>query len=267
MRNTKGQKVKWFSKVLEIDQVPEEGLEYAFVSKNYEQIHQLVWCKDFMQDAIFGYLNSRYVEQYGFEYNPATSLPIYMDKTRLMIANWKDKSFAAKIPAVLDFLNQIERKLKMALTTAVRCRNPSVLYQKASVWILNGSKRWMIAPPMISLYTLFIRIGFVHTKGRSYKTTLKKLLSGELEPYYCAEDDEQLEGCEKAIQHILLHGDRSLFHRDIRKNYPADFDIETLHDSSGIASYAMKATQEQFPFWHRYDPIEPEEEEEECEDD
>lgn len=248
--------VKWYPKVRKIDQIPTEGLEYAFVSKSWEQIHQLVWCKDFMQDAIHGFVNQKRVWIYKFLYDPATSLPLYLEKTRLMITNWRDKQFSNRIPALLDFLHQVEEKLRMRKTKVVRCKNPPSIYKQAGVWVLESSKRWMVSPPMISLYTLFIRIGLVHRIGLSFEDTIGRMMSGELSSYFFGEDAEQLDEADETINKILKYGDKRLFYQDIRKNYPPHLSSEAIHEFSGLVSYAIGNTRENFPYWHRYDPKE-----------
>jgi hypothetical protein len=245
--------IQWYSKTRKIDQIPDEGLEYAFVSKNYEQIHQLVWCKDFMQDAIHGFINNMAIRVYGFAYDPKKSIPLYLRKTRLMIANWKDKEFSDKIPALLDFLHQIEAKLKITPTVAVKCKNPPNLYKRSGVWVLNGSNRWMNSPPMISLYTLLIRLGLVHKKGTSYKKTIQQVISLEIGSYY-GDDSYQLSDAHETIEKILKHGDRRLFYRDIKRNYPPNLDTQDImHEACGLVSYAAGYTRGYFPYWHRFD--------------
>lgn len=252
-------KVLWHPKTLTINQIPSEGLEYAFLSEDYQQIHQLVWCKDFMQDAIFGYINQREVQIYGFKYDPKTMLPLYMDATRIMLVNWKDVRFGSKICNRLrPFLHAIEDQLKIPRTVFERCSNPPPRYRKSGVYIVNGDKRWMHSPPMISLYTLLLRVGMMHMPGRKPFETLQRIGEGRTKPYYNKDDKRFVKNAQKGLDAILCHGDRKLFHRRIQKNYPAkaggiNFSLYLMHDCCGIVGYSSGSTRSNFPHWHRFE--------------
>jgi hypothetical protein len=255
-------KIEWHPKTRQLCQIPKEGLEYALVSEDYRQIHQLVWCKDFIQDAIYGHINKKKVTIYGFEYDPATYPPVYLEQTRLMIANWKDANFERKLlENCQEFLHQIESVLSLRKTVIERCKNPPPRYRKAGVFLLNGSKRWMNAPPMVSLYTLLIRVGFVHPVGQSAMTTLEQIKAGKLQPYnhHPSKDTDAdlVRRVFAGIERILRYGDRRLFHRDIRLNYPlqklsgGSFSIHTMHDNCGMAGFTSAYNKEDFPHWYR----------------
>jgi hypothetical protein len=78
-------------------------------------------------------------------------------------------------------------------------------------YIFCGSLRWMIAPPMLSLYTLLIRLGYTVSDIDSIFTT--KSLS--------ATDDVILKsGGIEGIKKILKHGDKKIFGEDIKVNWP-----------------------------------------------
>lgn len=243
-------KVEWKPKKSRISQIYSDGLEYAFVSKDYKQINQFVYCKDFMQDAIQGYLNGVRADIYSFVYDPSTCLPLHMDSTRLILSNWRDKQFKAKVPNCLDFINQIEEKLKMKKTTMEDCFNPPPVYKKAGIWLVEGSKRWMKAPPMISLYTLLLRVGFSHKAGEDFMKTLDGVQDGTI-PAYQKHDRSFVQDARKSINWILDKGDRRLFHSNIRKNYLKEIGIYEMHNSCGIIGYARCETQHRFPYWYR----------------
>ena len=266
--------VKWHPKNRRLIQIPKKGIEYAFVSEDYQQIHQLVWCKDFMQDAIYGQVNQKPVSIYGFKYDPALDPPLYMKKTRIMVANWHDANFGLKICNCLEFLNEVESHLKMSRTTINKCSGVPVVYKKSGVWLLEGSKRWMKSPPMMSLYTLLIRIGLVHQSGDNFKKTIRLIKSGAIKPYnwkkdkvndlsgkvtHYDNDRDFLRIGNRAISKILKHGDRKLFFRDIQNNYPKknkrgySFCTHHLHECCGLVGFSKKETELEFPHWHRLD--------------
>lgn len=257
------QRINWHPKTLKISQIPKEGLEYAFLSENYTQIHQLVWCKDFMQDVIFAHVTGTISSIYGFTYNPKTDPPLYRDKTRLMLNSFKDVNFGSKVlDGLRDFLHQIEKQLKMQRSVFEKVSNPHPRYKRSGVYIVNGSKRWMNSPPMISLYTMLLRIGLVHQKGTPFYATIDALRKDKLKPYYGDplqdNDSKVLRRIESGLNRILRHGDRKLFHQNIEKNYPTKtksgmrFSIYTMHDTCGMVGFSNNSTKSAFPHWHRF---------------
>lgn len=242
--------VQWKPKRSRIEQEFTEGIEFAFLSSDNKQIHQFVYCKDFMQDAIQGFLNNKKISIYGFIYDPNKSdtIPLCLDKTRILVSNWKDKLFRSRIDNCLDFLHQIETKLKMKKSDISECDNPSPCYKKAGVWLFDGSKRWMQSPPMISLYTLLIRVGFTHTVGDNFSKTIKNIIEYNVTPYR-EDDQDYLRDAEEGINWILDKGDRKIFDRDIKKNYPWITTYE-MHDSCGIVGFSQGYARNFCPAWY-----------------
>lgn len=262
MDKIKNRAIKWHPKTNKICQIPKEGLEYALVSDDYEQVHQLVWCKDFMQDAIHGFLNKKLTQLYGFTYDPKSSPPISLKRTRLMVTNWKDPDFGDKITnRVLPLVHKIEDQLKMSHSVLERCSNAPPRYGRSGVWLLNSSKRWFKAPPMISFFTLLIRIGLVSNANDSLDNIIKKIKDGSTPSYFSSDtsqDKTQVKGAERGIRRILEFGDRRLFHTKAKDNYPPlcstggkYISIFTIHDGCGIVSYSNNTTKHIFPHWHR----------------
>jgi len=258
MENIREIEVQWHPKTEKLYQIPKEGMQYAFVSQDFKQIHQLVWCKDFLQDAIWGHLNQKKVSIYGFTYDPETMLPLYLRRTRLMVANWKDESLGPKLlNNCLPFLHAIEKRLGMRRTELFRCQKVPPRYSTAGVWLLEGSKRWMKSPPMISLYTLLIRAGMTHHPGKMPVMTLRHLADGTVRPYFGgegfkgADDNENISTSLSRFKHLLKTGDRKIFHRKMRENYPSTIQTNKLHNSYGFVGFAKNYTEEDFPYWHR----------------
>jgi hypothetical protein len=267
MRNITEREIEWHPKTLRgISQIPQDGMEFAYVSEDYKQVHQLVWCKDFMQDTIYGSLNGVDFEVYGFKYDPDRNPAICKDKTRFMICNWRDHEFASKLlNNCAEFIHGIEKQLKMEKKTVFeKCINPPPIYRKSGVFIVEGSKRWMVAPPMISLYTILIRMGMVHPLGQDPMTTLQQILDKKLKPYnwkaptkskwgeYQEENDSDhlAEGWE-GLQRILRLGDGRIFHKSIERNYPVEVGVSVIHDDCGLCGFSSGCTEEYFPHWHR----------------
>jgi hypothetical protein len=238
-----------------IMQIYSKGLEYALVSADYEQCHPFVWCKDFLHDVMYGTLHNKWVEIYKFKYDPSIDPNPCLDRIRLLLTNSKDKKFKEKIPAVIDFINQIEKQLKIKKSFVRECNYPPVSYEKAGVFMLEGSKRWIQSPPMLSLYTLLLRVGFCHTVGDSFVKTIEGVKSGKIKPYQ-KKDGYWLKSSDAALQKILRVGDRGIFHRDIQLNYPSYMEIESIHNRLGIIGFSVDILHKAIgdpvlvPYWH-----------------
>lgn len=241
--------IEWLKKKPALCQAYETGLEYSFIDGNNNQVCCFVTCKDFLQDAITAMYHKKKIEIYGFKYDAAKDRPVYADKTRIAIANSQDKKFSDKIPAMIDLVNQVERKLHLIRTTATAVANPPKKYEKCGVFVLDSSSRWMLSPPMLSLYTLLIRVGFVHKIGDDYSKTFKRLVNHKIEPYQ-ESDAEQLSAAQSGIERILKYGYAKLFYKDPERNFP-DVPIESMHNYYGIVSYATGQTKSRMKYWHR----------------
>lgn len=236
-------------------QIYSKGLEYALVSADYEQCHPFVWCKDFLHDVMYGTLHNKWFEIYKFKFDPTVDPAPCLDRSRLLLTNSKDKKFAEKIPAVIDFINQIEERLKIKKTFVRRCGDPPEGYQKAGIFMFEGSKRWIQSPPMLSLYTLLLRVGFCHKLGDSFITTIEGVKSGDIKPYQ-RKDGHWLKSSDAALQKILRVGDRRIFYKDIQLNYPSNMQIDSIHNRLGIIGFSTDILHKAIgqpvlvPYWH-----------------
>ena len=175
--------VEWHPKTLKnISQIPKDGVEFAFVDEKFKQSHQLVWCKDFLQDVIAAVVQKKKISIYGFSFDPEKNT-ISMDRTRILIANHKDENFEQRVLNCQKFLKEFEAKLGLKRTRVFKCTSSPPTYKKSGVFVLESSRRWLISPPMISLYSLFVRIGLVHNPEQTAQQTLDDVLSRKLKPY------------------------------------------------------------------------------------
>jgi hypothetical protein len=243
-------KIEWKPKKSRISQVYSEGLEYAFVTKDNKQIHQMVYCKDFLQDAIYALLNNKYVEIYNFIYSPINDLPLCMDTTRIILSNYKDKTFRTKIPAAVEFINQVETSLKMKKTEVFEGLDAPAIYRKAGIWLFQGSKRWMQSAPLISMYTLLLRTGLMHQRGTPWRKTVEDILEERVNPYQIY-DKKQLSDAMPGINHIMKFGDRKLFGGNIKDNYPAKIPIGDMHNRFGIVGFSEGSPKYEMPTWYK----------------
>jgi len=246
----KTKKVKWYSgKGQNLRQALSSGVEFSFVSADNQQVSPFAFCKDYLQDAVQGFLYKKKKTIYGFVYDPTEHAPISLDKTRLLVANSKDSYLGSKIRNCLDFLNQIESDLKISKTTAALCADPPKEYIRCGVWLFQGSPRWVKSPPMISMYTLLIRLGFGSTIGVPYKETIDKIIAGNLDAYQSV-DRYRLKEAINGINRILTQGDRKIFDRNIEKNYPKSIRVTTMHNTCGIIGFSSENTKKYVPNWH-----------------
>lgn len=242
-------KIEWLAKKSNLSQIYSSGLEYCFVSDDNKQVCSFVLCKDYLQDALLATHNDKQARVYGFGYDPKKDLPLCMTQTRLALANSSDNDFMDKIPHLLDFLNQIERKLHLLRTVVYQVKNPPKKYEKCSVILLHGSNRWMLSPPMISLYTLLIRVGFRHTKDKPFEETIKGVAGGKIAPYQ-TNDAHYLKSAEQGIDLILKHGYARIFYKEPKRNFP-NIDVNTMHNNFGIVGFAAGSTKGHVKYWHR----------------
>lgn len=251
-RTIKWRKAPLNAKVL---QIYSKGLEYALVSPEYEQCHSFVWCKDFLHDIIFASIHNKWFEVYRFKFDPEVDPLPCLDRIRLLITNSKDKKFSSKIPATLDFINQIEDRLGIKKSFVRKCNDPPEGYENSGVFMFEGNKRWIQSPPMLSLYTLMLRVGFCHSIGDDFESTIKAVKNGDIKPYQ-KRDSYFLKHAESAFNKIIKIGDKKIFFKDIKLNYPVDMQINSLHNKMGIVGFSSDVVRNVLgepvliPHWH-----------------
>jgi len=238
----------------EIYQIYSKGMEFAFLSARNEQCNQFVWCKDFLQDMIYACLNEKWIDIYQFRYNPYIDPKPCMDKIRLLVANANDSKFRIKIKNSLDLVNQAEERLSMKKSILRECWSPPENFRKSGVWLFEGSKRWLNSPPMLSLYSLLIRVGCAHTVGISFEKTINDIINGDVKPYQ-KKDALWLKHAKPGIEKIFRIGDRKIFLRNTKENYP-NLPIDEMHNQLGINGFSadmQDITQGRsvaVPYWH-----------------
>lgn len=236
---------------VKIWQIYKQGIEFAFLSNEGQQCNQFVWCKDFLQDMIYATLHNKTIDIYQFKYDPNHDPQPCLKKIRLLVANANDSKFKIKIFNSLDMINQVEEKLGIKKSIVRECWLPPEKYKKSGVWLFEGSKRWLNAPPMLSLYSLLIRVGFAHKIGTNFEKTIEEVANGQLKPYQ-KRDATWLKHARPGIEKILRIGDRKIFFRDIKNNYPAAKKVDVIHNRLGINSFAneMQNQSTTVPYWH-----------------
>ena len=71
-------RIKWYEsgcKNSNVLQIYKKGLEFAFVSDNYEQCHNFILCKDFLQDIVYSNINEKTINIFNDLYTLNTMQP------------------------------------------------------------------------------------------------------------------------------------------------------------------------------------------------
>lgn len=251
--------VNW-TKDWSLSEIYSGGLQMALCSPPdangvYTKATTFVTCKDFFQDAVQAIYLGQKREIYDFHYDPATAPPLSLDRARILMSNNTDKEFATKIENVVDFVNQFEKRIHLLRTVAYEC-DPSPK-KFGGVYMFEGSSRWMLSPPMISLYTLILRCGLVHVKGEDFDKTCKDIMNGtksvgnKAKNQSGCNDDDYLRDGQAGIKAIQEHGYARLFYKDPAKNFPAKIGVRTMHNNCGIVGYSEKLMKDHMPYWFR----------------
>ena len=256
-------KVKW-TKDWVLGEIYSGGLQMALCSPpdengDHKKATTFVTCKDFFQDAVQAAHLGKERSIYDFTYNPKTDPPLSFDRFRVLIGNNLDKDFESKIENVLDFIGQFEKRIHLLRTKAYKCDpSPDKFKKSGGVYMFEGSGRWMQAPPMISLYTLLLRCGFVHTKGGDFDKTCEEIISGKIaligekgKRQSGCYDDSYLKDSQAGIKAITEHGYARLFYKDAARNFPDAIGINTMHDRCGIVGFSKKKVKPDMPYWFR----------------
>jgi hypothetical protein len=242
--------IKWYHKKSTAEEVYAGGLQYTLISKDYEQSFPFIFCKDFLHDAVWCYLNKAKCDIFGFVYDYYDNPPICTEKAKVLIGNESDFDMGAKINACIDFVHQFEDVLNIEQSKIIECSNPPKQFLKSGVFLFEGDHRWISSPPMLSLYSLMIRIGFSHEIGLNYQETMRRIHDREISPYQ-ENDRSQIRWTKKGFERIIKVGDKNIFYEDIKNNYAPSATMMQMHDDCGFAGFAQEVTKEIVPFWHR----------------
>lgn len=153
-----------------------------------------------------------------------------LEEVRLVVNN-----FHRRIGHGMDLLNQVEDHLKIPRSVPFALPNNKVAY------VVRGSARWLIAPPMLSFYALLIRSGRLHQKGEKWQDYFANVTV----------DQGIWFGAKPGIDVIMKHGDIAVFGEDIKKNWKPGW--EDIHNR-GIQTFGNGALREKMPEWYKLFP-------------
>lgn len=211
-----------------LNQIYSTGLEFAFVNAQGEQCHPFAYCKDFLQDAIWAEVNKDKSSIYGFTYAHKKNPAVDLTTTRVAVRYTKKTDFRKICRQSEKFLNAAEKDLGFSPTKLIYGgRNEKS--KTGSVMIFEGDKKWMHAPPMISMYTLLIRVG-LNFEGGDWKKHLEK------GSFLGSNDNNYLSAARPVILKMCGTNILEIFAAKMEKNYPSGCDVGTMHNYSGIQS-------------------------------
>lgn len=246
--DTLNRNIKWTS---EDEVLYHSSAGFIFVSEDYSQCHPIVTCKDYLGDMVFAAINDWEVTQTNgnFRYSTLKCPTMCLDKMRIIASNKADKVFSTTtIHASIDLVHQAERELDIPFSVIDRIRNPQKAYQKTGMFLFSGDAAWMISPPMLSFYTLLIRLGVAHKVGEPWLETIDFVASGKCK----ASTDSYICHCaRKGIDRLIKEGFRNIFGDDIKKNYPSGLREGTTHPYFGIQAFSLGEAKHWCPHWYK----------------
>lgn len=254
-----------FNRNYDTNQIYSKGFEFAFMSDvegTYKQACTFVYCKDFLHDAMWAAVNRTKWSIFQFHYDTAKDILLDMNHCVLAFRNTLYKTQTAEFhqarEACQEFLNELEEKMGF---------EPSQVYEvphaDSPCWLVIGDKGWQHAPPMVGLFTLVIRVGFMHQLGDSADETLEKAKEGKIKigdnsDYAGHRDCSYIASAWKGIQVILKYG-LDIFYENMSENYPKDLRQRgaNLHNDFGPVNFtkvhdkANRGAHKAMPHWYR----------------
>jgi len=233
------------------------GFQFAFVSKDMRQCHGWVTCRDALLDAIFKAVKKQ--RTWLGVYDPKR-MPLF-DMSNLRIIITGDIVTERRIENLQEFLNKVEAKLGFKKSTieevdgiihnGVKC--------KGKIFLIVGDKKWMHAPPLISLFSLYIRIGLFHIKGSSYDDTIGRVKKGKESSFFGfkyrtnisgvrANDPSYLRSTRKLRLLIMEHGIK-LFSKEMKNNYNTE--AYGIVDTAGVWDWKCNLNKHPDAAWKR----------------
>lgn len=228
--------IDWSQIPSNLTEIYTSGMQYAMSNEEGKSCTPFCFCRDYFGDAVWATIHNKIASIYGFTFDPAKNPPLDMGNTRFLITNAKDQSFLNKVGGMLEFINQVEDIFDFRNTVARLVKNPPNKYKKCGIIETISSHRWMRSPVLLSIYTLFLRIGFVHVEGTSWQETVNGVLSGKITPYQ-ENDADYLKNSVKGLQYIIKNGYKNIFYVQPKFNYPVKSSVSSIHNGSGIVAF------------------------------
>ena len=134
-----------------------KGLSFAFcrrISNIFKEVMPLSACKDYMSDVIWAETEKKQSPKfYGFSHTPSgfynKAKYAYLSVAKVT-SNKSDEPTKVDLNLYLPFIHAIEESLKLPKTK---------VHETDQYPVLQISKYWVKYPYLISMYTLFFRVG------------------------------------------------------------------------------------------------------------
>lgn len=232
----KNKKITLFEKDTNLSEIYQKsGLEFAFVSspKNgMKQCHTMVKCRDFLHDAVRCTIHGNNCSIYGFKYDAKVNPPVDMKKFRMLVVdrnkNADKKDFSERMGYSLKLLNYYE---EIAGVDKTRIELSDI--DKRTYCYFEGPKMWMMAPFLVSMSSLLIRLGdkkIKFDKRRKLSKAFEKLIK---EGDNNENDIKYLKACHDKMENIAKN------HKKLCSSFDPYSDKHTInnfHNTSGIVS-------------------------------
>jgi len=209
------------------------GTEFCTLSADNEAIHAFTYCKDFISDIFFGNRFQKAMSIYSFSWSPKTNKAPSLKPAKMLIRDKKLTGMEERAANCQEFLNLAEEALGISLPS--KC---IALEEHNCVYVESPAMEWTECLPMISLWTLLMRVGFNNYtpkigKGKTFGEVLDAIVNGKQDT--AARDNNRL----KTVKSKLS----ALENREFKITFaPYMFDdfhdaaVGTVHNGSGIIS-------------------------------
>jgi hypothetical protein len=216
------------------------GWECAWVHKDpktgeYKQVNELAYCKDYLSDVMWAHYNKKSCEIYGMRYVPGTSVPLDVDKARVIIRDTGKSAEELNAEGLLALraIRALESVLKIKRTTLRKAHLVSS-GKETAILLFEADPVWMTSTVSMSLYALILRLGRFCGKTENamdflragYKNAkaVKKTDNGVLS----SDIRYMMSGVDSGGLQFLMDKGFSIFHKEVQKNF-LGFDVNGAH--------------------------------------
>jgi hypothetical protein len=211
------------------------GFKFAFFSNEEKprQCHVWVKCRDFLHDAVRGFLMEKQFPIYGFLYDKKSMPPIDVKKMRMLVQpSVKGEEALAQMESALRIINTFERAAKKKPLTKLFKVNDT-----DNVFAFVGSKPWIDSPFTISLFTFLIRLGFRKLQFANKEELMTALERTSNEERKRGDNDISYLKTTLPYLFAILPRHKDLkFQRDDGTFLMGDQNIDVFHNYGGIVS-------------------------------
>lgn len=223
-----------------------QSVMFSLVSDDNRQVSYFMVCRDYLQEIIqAGYIGeSKTVcrTKYEKEQEPAR------EHIKIMMTYGGAENIDAQIEQLQNFLHQAETALGLELTQIFNVKHPN-----RRIFLFIGDKTWVSAPPMLSMYTLFLRTG-LHHAGGNFRDTLNRIADGTIKVNN-SDDPEYIRESERAFRWAFDEvNPKLIFSEDVKGNFtvPMPDNSWNMHSNSGIVAWSKKKMAKKiWPQWYK----------------